>query len=153
MQSTFTVRRIEHADPLLAEYCSLRVALWPECRDDCEREITEILANPDRWAAFVVSQEGHAVVGFIEVRLREFAEGSSNSPVAFIEGWFVVAEHRGRGIGRALVKAAESWALSRGCNELGSDTQASNELSIEIHGRLGFKEVERLVCFLKCLAD
>jgi len=45
--------------------------------------------------------------------------------------------------------AAENWAISRGCNELGSGTELSNRLSIEVHGRLGFQEVERLVRFLK----
>ena len=48
-----------------------------------------------------------------------------------------------------LVKATEDWAVSRGCHELGSDTELSNGLSIQVHGRLGFEEVERLVCFLK----
>ncbi len=47
------------------------------------------------------------------------------------------------------MKAAETWALSQGCTELGSDTQADNRLSIEVHNQLGFQEVERLVCFLK----
>lgn len=88
-----------------------------------------------------------------EVGLREFAEGISSSPVAFVEGWFIIPEQRRRGLGKALLDAAERWAVSRGCHELGSDTQASNHPSIDIHKHLGFKEVERLVCFLKRLKD
>jgi len=51
--------------------------------------------------------------------------------------------------GGMLMSAAENWAISRGYNELGSDTEANNGLSIQAHARLGFEEVERLVCFLK----
>jgi aminoglycoside 6'-N-acetyltransferase I len=153
VQSTFAVRHIEYGDTLVAGYRSLRIRLWPDCRDHCDREIADILANSDHWDAFVVSLHGERAVGFIEVRLRDFAEGTSGSPVAFVEGWFVLLKLRRRGLGRALLGAAESWAVSRGCNELGSDTQTSNHLSIEVHKKLGFQEVERRVCFLKQLGD
>jgi aminoglycoside 6'-N-acetyltransferase I len=149
VQPAFAVKQLEFDDALVSDYRSLRIRLWPDCREDCDREVAEILSNPGRWAVFVVSLEAQSPVGFIEVRLREFAEGASSSPVAFIEGWFVVSEQRRHGIGKALMKAAETWALSQGCTELGSDTQAENHLSIEIHKQLGFQEVERLVCFLK----
>jgi aminoglycoside 6'-N-acetyltransferase I len=46
---------------------------------------------------------------------------------------------------------AEKWALSLGYNELASDTEIENEQSISIHSHLGFKEIERIVCFLKRL--
>ena len=137
----------------MSDYRSLRIRLWPDCRDDCDREVAEILANSARWAAFIVSVNGQGAAGFIEVRLREFAEGTGSSPVAFVEGWFILPEQRRRGLGKALMKAAENWAASQGCAELGSDTQADNDLSIEVHKQLGFQEVERLVCFLKRIAD
>jgi aminoglycoside 6'-N-acetyltransferase I len=153
VESALAVRQIKHADPFVADYRYLRIQLWPDCRDDCDREIGQILANSACWAAFVVSLKKQAPVGFIEVHLREFAEGANDSPVAFVEGWFVLPQYRRRGFGRALMRAAEDWALSRDCRELGSDTQAHNQLSIEVHKQLGFEEVERLVCFLKRLAD
>jgi aminoglycoside 6'-N-acetyltransferase I len=148
VHSEFTVRQLARDDAFVPAYRSLRIQLWPDC-DDCDREIATILANPASWTAFILLQGGHTAAGFIEVHLREYAEGSSNSPVAFIEGWFVVPEQRRQGLGRVLVKAAEDWAVSKGCNELGSDTEASNNLSIQVHKQLGFQEVERLVCFLK----
>jgi len=110
-----------------------------------------MVGDPEHWAVFVVSPDGHAAAGFIEVHLRELAEGARGSPVPFVEGWFVAAGQRRRGLGRVLLEAAENWARSRGFSELGSDTQLSNDLSIEVHQRLGFDEAERLVCFLKQL--
>ena len=51
-------------------------------------------------------------LGFLEVRLRECAEGASSSPVGFLEGWYVVEELRKQGVGRKLVEAGEGWARS-----------------------------------------
>jgi aminoglycoside 6'-N-acetyltransferase I len=149
----FSIRQLKSADALVSDYRSLRIRLWPDCREDCEREVGEILADQARWAVFVLSVDGQRALGFIEVRLRDFAEGASGSPVPFVEGWFVVPEQRRRGLGKRLMKAAETWALSRGCTELGSDAQADNHLSIQVHKQLGFQEVERLVCFLKRIGD
>jgi len=90
-------------------------------------------------------------VGFIELSIRPHAEGCTSDRVAFVEGWFVEAGHRGRGVGAALMAAAEEWARARQCTELASDTQTFNEESIAAHNALGFEEVERLVCFRKSL--
>lgn len=47
------------------------------------------------------------------------------------------------------MKTAEMWALEKGFAELASDTEITNKNSIEIHKHLGFKEIERVVCFIK----
>jgi aminoglycoside 6'-N-acetyltransferase I len=49
------------------------------------------------------------------------------------------------------MSTAEHWALDNGFNELASDTEVYNELSMKIHKKLGFEEVDRIVCFLKKL--
>jgi aminoglycoside 6'-N-acetyltransferase I len=48
-----------------------------------------------------------------------------------------------------LVEAAESWARSKGCLWMASDALIDNAVSIVAHGRLGYREVERLVHFAK----
>jgi len=45
----------------------------------------------------------------------------------------------------------EQWGLEVGCSELASDALLENVDSHRAHGRLGFKEVERLVAFRKSL--
>ena len=91
------------------------------------------------------------MVGFLEINIRNFAEGSQQSKVPYVEGWFVDKQYQGQGWGRLLMHSAEQWALTRGFSELASDTELHNKASIEIHKTLGFKEVERVVCFLKKL--
>jgi GNAT superfamily N-acetyltransferase len=63
--------------------------------------------------------------------------------------WFVVPDARKRGIGRALIDAAERWAHAQGCCEFASDTQPDNELSAAAHRALGFSEVGLVRCFRK----
>ena len=93
-----------------------------------------------------------AIVGFIEVGLRSHADGcDGRRPVGFVEGWFVAAAERGRGIGRALMRAAERWARGEGCREMASDTWADNEPSQRAHLALGFQVVDRCVNFRKRL--
>lgn len=58
---------------------------------------------------------------------------------------------RRRTLGTRLVQAAEAWARGQGLQEIASDTQLENTVSIQAHQVLGYKEVERLVCFRKAL--
>ena len=146
---TARVIRLRRGGARFADYVGLRRALWPMSKPTCAREAREVLARRS-WAVFVAI-EGDATLGFCEVSLKEYANGASSSPVGFLEGWFVGALHRRRGVGRALVRAAEAWARERGCKELCSDTEVERAWSIAAHRRLGFREAERVVCFVKPL--
>jgi aminoglycoside 6'-N-acetyltransferase I len=101
---------------------------------------------------FVAERQGR-VIGFIEVGLRSHADGCDGArPVGFIEGWFVAPAHRGRGVGHALMDAAEAWTREQGCVEIASDTWADNVASERAHTALGFEVVDRCVNFRKALA-
>ena len=54
-------------------------------------------------------------------------------------------------MGRRLIEAAEQWARSRGCTEMGSDAEIANTLSHRAHAALGYEEIERVVSFAKRL--
>jgi aminoglycoside 6'-N-acetyltransferase I len=89
--------------------------------------------------------------GFLEAGTRKYAEGCETSPVGYIEGWYVDEDLRQQGIGIRLVKTAEEWARYQGLTEMASDTWLENEVSIRTHLKLGYKEAERLVHFMKKL--
>ena len=102
----------------------------------------------------IVAEVDGDVVGFIEVGLRSHADGCDERyPVGFIEGWYVHPESQRRGIGRALVAAAEVWARSQGARELASDTWIDNAPSQLAHEALGFEVVDRCVHFRKSLEE
>lgn len=129
----------------------MRCALWPglpesETNNDCD----DILSHPERCAVFL-SEESGTPTGFVEASLRLYADGCSTSPVGYVEGWYVDPKVRRRGVGRALLSAAEQWARTKGCTEMGSDTGLENVGSQRAHVRVGYAEVERLVIFRKSL--
>lgn len=131
----------------------MREALWPDESGDHAQEIAQYFSdrrtNPVE--VLVACRGSGAPLGFVELSIRAYAEGCSTDRVAFIEGWFVDAEYRRRGVGASLITAAAEWGRANRCTELASDTQAFNESSIAAHNALGFAEVERLVCFRKPL--
>jgi aminoglycoside 6'-N-acetyltransferase I len=144
----FAIEPVQPNTDAFVAYCRLRNQLWPMGDEVCEREAAELLGN-SRWAVFVASLDDGVVVGFLEVSLRDYAEGAETSPVGYLEGVYISAQNRRQGIAAALVHAGEQWAWSRGCTEIASDTQIDNAVSIEMHKRMGYTEVERQVCFLK----
>jgi aminoglycoside 6'-N-acetyltransferase I len=129
----------------------MRLHLWGGAAEEHTHDIDAYFATPQRGITFVVERRGGGLCGFIEVSLRDYAEGCQTSPVAYIEGWYVDAESRRRTLGTRLVQAAEAWARNQGLKEIASDTQIDNTVSIQAHKLLGYEEVERLVCFRKAL--
>ena len=135
----------------------LLAALWPESTaEEHARELELILAGKSPGTLplviFVAENREGSPVAFLECGLRSHAESCNPSrPVGYVEGWYVAEEHRRRGIGKSLLKAAEEWARSQGCTEIASDAVIDNELSQRVHQRLGFQEVERSVLFRKSL--
>ncbi len=116
----------------------------------------EATAEVRKWFAdgqglFVLDREGRGLSAFVHVGERLYAEGCDSSPVASAEEWFVDRGVRRKGVGRALMVAAEQWALQQGHTELASDTQLWNVRSQRAHARLGFRVAEKLVSFMKPL--
>lgn len=133
-------------------WSGMRTSLWPKT-DDCHRlEIEEYFAGASIDIVEVLVCEVHAeVVGFLELNIRNFAEGSRSAQVPYVEAWYVKPEFHGRGYGKELMRHAEAWAIEKGFDELASDTEIDNTRSIKMHKHLGFLETERIVCFLKRL--
>jgi len=142
-------------------WVKLRHELWPKSSfKELAEDADALLASRKRghyWRTsmlatvlFAETRSGE-VVGFVEVDLRPMANGCWSSPVGYLEGWYVTPSHRRRGVGRALVRAAEEWARDQGCVEMGSDALDANRISHAAHAALGYEEVERLVVFRRDL--
>lgn len=134
-------------------WIEMRRALWPRCTEP--EHVAEMRASCSRpkLCAFIASDEDSRAVGFIEASLRtDYVNGTVTSPVGFIEGIYVVPSARRRGVARALVRAAEGWALANGCREMASDARIENGDAHLMHRALGFVETSRVVYFRKDLA-
>lgn len=146
------VRPAERADR--DTWLEMRRALWPEgSPSEHAEEIDRYLAGSlSRPAEVLIALGGRAAaLGFVELSIRPWAEGCLTDRVAYLEGWYVVPSARRRGVGRALIEAAERWALGQGCTELASDALIDNRASDAAHRATGFEAVERVTCFRKAL--
>lgn len=143
------IRKVEARD--YNEWLRMRIALWPDHTVDELRAEMAALNADESAATFVADRGDGALGGFLEAGRRKYAEGCDTSPVGYIEGWYVDADLRGQGIGRALVEAAEEWAIAQGYTEMGSDTWLDNEVSYRAHLAIGYEEVGRGIYFRKTL--
>ena len=135
----------------------LRHALWPEGSvEEHGRELAKIIRceapGTVPLVEIVYEAKDGALLGFIEVGLRSHAdECDPAQPVGYVEGWYVVEEHRRRGIGAQLLRTAEDWARKQGCREMASDALIDNQVSQQAHERLGFTVAARSVLYWKNL--
>ncbi len=135
----------------MAEWLRLRQGLFDDStKAEHQQEMAEILAE-EVGCVLVAERPSTQFAGYVHVGSRKYAEGCTTSPVAYLEEWFVDADVRRQGVGKALIVAAEDWAQQHGFHELASDTLIDNEISLASHLALGFTEVERQINFIKKL--
>jgi aminoglycoside 6'-N-acetyltransferase I len=146
-----TVRPVTPKDR--EDWLRLRSALWPGDGAEHAREIARHFDEPsERWPQeALLATVGAEGVGLAEVSVRPYAEGCTTREVGYLEGWYVVPDHRGTGVGRALMRAVEEWARARGCTELASDADPGNEASHRAHAACGFEDVGLVRCYRKRL--
>ena len=145
------IRPVERMDA--SEWIRLRYLLWPDSGSDRDVESYFDAGSHQSGQVMVAERDGGRLCGFVEISSRrDYVEGSTTSPVAYMEGWFVEASSRRQGVGKALLAAAELWARASGFTEFASDTIITNEDSIALHLSCGFAEVERTVHFIKPLS-
>src|SRR4029077_7049363 len=87
----------------------MRESLWPSHPGEHAREIGRYFAAKLREPIEVLLafDDGGTAIGFIELSIRAYAEGCLTDHVAFVEGWYVETTARGKGVGSALINAAQ----------------------------------------------
>lgn len=133
------------------EWLRMRDSLWPGLPEAQHRaEMLGYRSTPS-WAVFVADRGDGRLGGFLELGQRPAADGCTSSPVAYIEAWYVDADLRRSGVGRALIEAAECHARERGSTEIASDCALGNDVSRLAHQSIGYEEVQRSIHFRKSL--
>lgn len=132
----------------LAALAALAVQMWDaHTPAELEAEFSEIMEDG---GAFFLTQDAGNAVGFAQCQLRhDYVEGTSGSPVGYLEGIFVAEDYRRQGTAKMLLAACEAWAAQQGCREFASNCELHNRESLEFHLRMGFEEANRIICFVK----
>ena len=133
------------------ECVRMSIALYPESAAEDHGADFEISRQRPDAEIFVIERANGSLGGFVEVAARAYADGCVTTPVGYIEAWYVDADLRKRGYGRALLDAAEGWARAQGYREMASDAYLENETSHRAHERSGYEVVDRVVQFRKSI--
>ena len=114
----------------------------PAPEDAADPYISEILTTCAKSSGriFLAEADG-AVVGFICILTKVPPSADDRTePHAYISDLVVRASHRGRGIGRALMLRAESFAREAGAKELRVGVLVRNEASHAFYRAGGFRD-------------
>ena len=121
-------------------------------RDDVAVRLRRRIEGRGTTGEYVAAVLDGAMVGSASVDLEDPpAPGSMMRPVRTAEfGVSVVAGHRGKGIGRALIGQLETWAAEHGVERMVLNVSDANEGAIRLYRELGYRDFDRAM--LKDLA-
>lgn len=134
-----------------SEWLRLREAVYTGIDRDFHRQEMELFFADHGKLCLLAMTESGAAGGMIEVSLRNVVDGCLSSPVGYVEGIFVDPAHRGTGLSRRLLSAAEEWCRERGCREIATDAELDNISAQTFHEQMGFEETYRIVEYRKRL--
>lgn len=146
-RNIFRVKKARPQDAALL--ANLAVQMWNEhTPQELEEEFARTMSEPH--ACFFLAYIGDFAVGFAQCQLRsDYVEGTHSSPAGYLEGIYVQSAFRHRGYAGALLKECEKWAKDMGCREFASDCELENTDSPGFHRAMGFREANRIICFVK----
>jgi GNAT superfamily N-acetyltransferase len=116
-----------------------------------ELELSERLApilDSREDAVLVALGEREQLIGWIHVAIERGLEASH---VAGLRGLVVDEAHRSGGVGRALLRAAESWARAHGCTVVTVRSRVARERAHRFYQREGYARVKTSHVFCKPL--
>jgi aminoglycoside 6'-N-acetyltransferase I len=136
--------------PLFKDLIKLELLLWPD--NDYSELFKETQNSISEENVFFGAIKDHQLIGFIQISTRyDYVNGTSTSPVGFVEGIYVLEEYRYLGVAKSLMGQAIQYCKERNYKEIASDVLFDNIESQIFHEKIGFVETERVVYYLKKL--
>jgi GNAT superfamily N-acetyltransferase len=117
---------------------------YPATAADIARRFARIGGASNQ--ALIVADEGGEAIGWIHVALHANLETDTSAEIVTL---VVDERHRGRGIGKSLVEAVESWAIAKDCRALRVRSRIARERAHAFYERDGFQRVKTQHCFEK----
>ncbi len=108
---------------------------YPSSTEDMGQRFEEISADPSY--ATLVAEGEVKVLGMVALHVERYY--GKDGPNARIMAFVVDSEHRGRGVGRALISAAEDWARQRGARDVMLTTQKRRSGARRFYQSMGYE--------------
>lgn len=132
---------------------AMAIKIWDsDDKDELEQEFIDMTHDKES-TCFIKFIDAKAI-GFANASLRhDYVEGCETSTVAYLEAIYVDKEYRLLGYAKDLVNRCEEWGREQGAKEFASDCILTNNDSYKFHIAIGFKEVNRIICFKKNIIE
>lgn len=119
-QDIFPNQDFSHLSKTVEQYLSSETPLW--WVDFTETELTNLTNSPVAclWMGNAIDQ----------------ITGQRHAHLFLL---YVVPEHRRRGVGKALMEYAQTWARARGDKQIGLQVFSSNIPALNLYNQLGFQ--------------
>jgi len=133
----------------LKEYVDLAMLLFPDEDYEEEYEMYKESFKTDKEMGYLYEAD-NKFVAMMHLSIRsDYVNGTDTSPVLYLEAIYVLSDYRKTGIARKFIDFAENTAKQKGITQLASDCLLENHTSELFHKSCGFREEERVICFVK----
>ncbi len=119
---------------------------YPSTPQEMALRLPAVLAYRDN--AVYVAEAGGRPVGWVHVHV---SPGLEVDQMAKIGGLVVDEEARGRGVGKALMERAESWASLHGCRQVWLRSNIIRKDAHEFYKTIGYENIKTSFTFRKQL--
>jgi predicted N-acetyltransferase YhbS len=111
---------------------------YPMRRSEVETQLSS-MAKEEGHAVFAAELPGHGIVGWIQMMPRQLLYSPGLTEIG---GLVVDAEHRRKGVGRALIHAGEQWAKGQGYSRIVVRSNALRKEAHDFYPSLGYDSVK-----------
>ena len=107
---------------------------------EADAALTALLADPSLGRVVLVIDEAGLAVGYVVVAFGYSLEFRGKD--AFVDELYVAPTHRGRGLGREALRAAESCGHESGIRALHLEVRPDNDKARRLYASAGYKDRE-----------
>lgn len=148
MNTSFSFQEFDSQD--FDSLLKMSLKLWTKVAESDLRNLLKQVHVRKHQKILISKNSEKENIGFAIFSIRtDYVEGSKNTPTGYLEGIFVEPDFRKHGIAKRLVELGEAWLKENACTQIGSDTWLTATASRDFHKKMGFREEEELVHFLK----
>lgn len=141
------IRNAREAD--LGALCELCDQLgYPGTAESIGANLRGILGDAER--ALLLAEENGAVIAFADVST---CRRLVHAPIAELDSLAVMDTARGRGVGKAVLAAAEAWARGRGLRGVALSSRVTRNDAHRFYEREGYKRIKDAAIFEKLWAE
>ncbi|MEH2264559.1 GNAT family N-acetyltransferase [Nostoc sp.] len=137
-QDLFTNKDFSHLEQTVKQYFSSDTPLW-WVEEEVEQGDKGTRGQGDKgnnYTQFPIPNSQFPIACLWVGNAIDQVQGNRHAHIFIL---YVVPEHRRRGIGTALMRYVENWAIQRGDRQIGLQVFQSNKPALNLYNQLGYQ--------------